>query len=99
MMENKESFPMNQKLTLALALTVGLFVGGILSHYLLPISVFAQSQTPVLISASAQPVALTTTQGTKLGDYYPNQGAIKLSPVVKLRVNKTGQTVTLELSR
>jgi len=90
---------MNLKLALALTLALGLLCGGITSHYFFPVSAFAQSQTPVLIPAPAQPLALTTMQGTKLAEFDASQGKIRLSPVVKLRINKTDRTVTLELSK
>jgi hypothetical protein len=89
---------MNPKLNLTFALAVGLLGGSILAHYLSPMSVFAQSQAPVLISTPAQHLALTTGLGAKLGDLYLEQGTIKLSPLVKLHMNKTDRTVTLELS-
>lgn len=90
---------MNPKLTLVLTLALGLLSGGILSHYCFPVSVFAQSQAPVLIPASAQPLALTTMQGIKLADFYADQGTIKLWPVVELHIKKTDRTVTIELSK
>ncbi len=84
---------MNQKLNLALALTLGLLGGGILSHVALP-TVFAQAQ-PTLIH---ERMTLTTGQGTKVGDFDPNQGTIKLSPIVKVRVTQADAAVTLELN-
>ena len=89
---------MNRTSTLTLVLAIGLLGGGIISHYLLPIPVFAQSDGPVLIPASPQHVALITESGTKLGDLDLNQGTIKLSPIVKLRLSKTNNKVNLELS-
>lgn len=85
---------MNQKLNLALALTAGLLGGGILSHVALP-TVSAQSQ-PTLIQG--QRITLATGQGTRVGDFDPTQGTIKLSPVVKVRVTHTDGAVSLELS-
>jgi hypothetical protein len=85
---------MNQKLSLILALTLGLIGGGVLSRVVLP-TVFAQSQ-PTRIDV--QPMALTTGQGIKVGDLDLNRGTIKLSPVVKVRVAHTDGAVTLELS-
>jgi hypothetical protein len=89
---------MNAKLNLTLALALGLLAGGILSHHLSPMRVFAQSKAPVLVPDSAQHVALTTGRGVKLGDLEVQQGTIKLSPMVKLDVNKTDRTITLALS-
>ena len=85
---------MNQELSLTLALTLGLLGGGILSRVMLP-TVFAQSQPT---RAYVQPMTLTTGQGTKVGDLDLNRGAIKLSPVVKIRVAHTDGAVTLELT-
>ena len=39
-----------------------------------------------------------TGLGTKLGDFDPTQGTIKLVPIVKLQIQKTDLTVTVELS-
>lgn len=83
---------MKHKLDLALALAVGLVGGSVLSHSLLT-TVFAQTPTPF-----AQRTTLTTGQGTKVGDFEADQGTIKLSPVVKVRVTRGNGTVTLELS-
>jgi hypothetical protein len=96
MMKGGETVHMNQKLNLAIALALGLFGGVILSHF--PMPVFAQSQPPVLMPASAQRVTLTTGLGIKLGDLDLTQGTIKLSPVVKLHLEKTDRTVSLELT-
>jgi len=85
---------MNQKLSLTLALTLGLLGGGVLSRVMLP-TVFAQSQ-PTLIHV--QPMTLTTGQGKKVGDLDLTRGTLKLSPIVKIRVAHTDGTVTLELS-
>ena len=89
---------MNQKTSLGFALAVGLLGGGILSHCLSPTPVFAQSRTPILISAPGQHVALTTGSGIKVEDMDLAQGTIKLFPVVTLQMAKTNRTVTLELS-
>jgi hypothetical protein len=91
-MESEKRF-MNQKLKLAFALAVGLLGGGILSHYLSPMPVFAQSQQPLRVTG---PIALVTGQGTKVGDVDFNQSTIKLSTAVKIRMAKTDRTVTLE---
>jgi hypothetical protein len=84
---------MNQKLKLAFTLAVGLLGGGILSHYVSPISVFAQSHKPLQVTG---PIALLTGQGTKVGNVDFNQNTIKLSTAVKVRMAKTDRTVTLE---
>ena len=93
---------MNQRLNvifaLIFALAVGLLGGGILSHYLSPMPVLAQSGGPLLISPPAQRVALMTGLGIKLGDMDLAQGTIKLFPIVTVHVAKTDQTVTLELT-
>jgi hypothetical protein len=81
-----------QTLKLTSALAIGLVGGTILAHYLSPISVFAQSLAPT------NRVALMTGLGTKLGDFDPAQGTIKLVPIVKLQIQKNDRTVTLELS-
>lgn len=88
----------NQKLNLIIVLAIGVLGGSILSHYLLPMPVFAQSQAPVLVPGSAQHVTLATASGINLGDFDLNKGTIKLFPVVKLHMDKTDRTVTLELS-
>jgi hypothetical protein len=85
---------MNQKLSLTLALTLGLLGGGLLSRVMLP-TVFAQSQ-PTRIYV--QPTALTTGKGIKVGNLDLTQGTIKLSPVVKIRIAHTDGAVTLELT-
>ena len=85
---------MNQKLGLTLALTAGLLGGWILSHVALP-TVSAQSQ-PTLIQG--QRMTLATGQGTKVGDFDPTKGTIKLSPVMKVHVTHTDGAVSLELS-
>jgi hypothetical protein len=97
-MKPGESASMKQRLNLVLMLAVGLLGGSILSHYLLPTTAFAQSSTAVLIPSSAEQTQLTTARGSKFGDMDLNRGTIKLSPVVKVLVNKTDQTVTIELS-
>jgi hypothetical protein len=73
---------MNQKLNLTLALAIGLVGGGILSHYLSPTPVLAQSQAPILIPAPTQRISLNTGLGTKMGDLDLNQGTVKLWPGV-----------------
>ena len=83
---------MTQNLKLICALAAGLLGGAILAHYLSPISVFAQSLAPT------KRVALMTGLGTKLGDFDPTEGTIKLVPIVKLHIQKTDRTVTVELS-
>jgi hypothetical protein len=85
---------MNQKMSLPYALTLGLLAGGILSLVALS-TVSAQSQ-PTLVHG--QHMTLTTGQGTKVGDFDPDQGTIKLSPIVKVRVTQADGAVTLELS-
>jgi hypothetical protein len=83
---------MTQNLKLTCALAIGLLGGMTLSHYLSPISAFAQSLAPT------KRVALMTGLGTKLGDFDPTQGTIKLVPIVKLQIQKTDRAVTVELS-
>ena len=39
-----------------------------------------------------------TGLGTKVGDFDPTQGTIKLIPIVKFQIQKTDRTVTVELS-
>ena len=85
---------MNQKLKLALAIAVGL-IGGVLSSYLSPTSVFAQSRESVRLTG---PIALVTGLGTKIGEVDLKQRTIKLNPNVKVRFENTDRTVTLELS-
>jgi hypothetical protein len=84
---------MTQNLRLTCTLAIGLLGGTILSHYVSPISVFAQS-----LVAPTERVALVTGLGTKLGDFDPTQGTIKLIPIVKFQIQKTDRTVTLQLS-
>jgi hypothetical protein len=69
---------MSQNLKLTCALAIGLIGGAILSHYLSPVAVFAQSLAPT------KRVALMNGRGTKLGDFDAVQGTIKLVPIVKL---------------
>jgi hypothetical protein len=82
---------MTHNLKLTSALAIGLLGGTILSHYLSPISVFAQSLAPT------KRLALMTGLGTKVGDFDPVEGTIRLVPIVQLRINKTDRTVTLEI--
>jgi hypothetical protein len=65
-----------------------------LSRVALP-TVLAQSQPTVI---NGQRMTLTTGQGTKVGDFDPNQGTIKLLPVVKVRFTHTDGAVSIELS-
>src|SRR6516225_2862184 len=99
MMDARRNTVVSSKLTLAVAFAVGLLGGSILFKYVSRVSVMAQSQAPTLISPSSQPLRLTTAGGMTLGDFYADQGSIKLFPIVKLRIGKTAQTVTLELSK
>ena len=86
---------MNQKLKLTLALSIGLLGGGTLTHFLSPAPVFAQTQLPVL---TLHHMALVTRDGVTLGDFNSDEGTIKLSPVVKLNIQRTDRTVTIEIS-
>jgi hypothetical protein len=83
---------MSQTLKLACALAIGLVGGTMLALYLSPMSVFAQTLAPT------NRVELMTGLGTKLGYFDPTQGTIRLVPIVKLQIQKTDRTVTLELS-
>jgi hypothetical protein len=82
---------MTQNLKLTCALAIGLLGGATLSHYLSPISVFAQSQI------FPKQVPLMTGLGTRLADFDSTQGTIKLVPVVTLQIHRTDRTITLEL--
>jgi|KBSMisStandDraft_5_1062788.scaffolds.fasta_scaffold61613_4 hypothetical protein len=84
-----------KKLTLVLALTVGLFAGSVLTYCLLPMSVSAQSNQ---LTDVAGPIVVSTALGVKLVEFYPNEGRIKLSKGEwKFTAKQTDKTVTIEL--
>ena len=96
-MKGGEHSHMKQKLHLTFALAVGVLGGSILSHSLVP-TVFAQAKAPTLIPGPEQRMTLTTARGIKVAEFDPNQGTIKLFPIVGLRASRTEQTVTIELT-
>jgi hypothetical protein len=79
---------MNRTLTLTLALAAGM-LGGLFSHYLEPMPVYAQAQTPVPKEIRAQNFVLVNAQGVEVGlmGFNP-QGR----PVIKL-VDEHGRTL------
>jgi hypothetical protein len=99
MMVGRRNTVVSSKLTVAVAFAVGLLGGGIPFKYVSLVAVIAQSYAPMVMPSSSQPLRFTTTGGMTLSNFYADQGSIKLSPLVKLRIGKTAQTVTLELSR
>ena len=81
---------MNKKLSSVLVVCAVL-VGGILFHCLSQGRLHAQVLAPKVVS-------LVTNSGTTLGEFYSEQGILKLSPGVKFVVGRTDKTVTLELT-
>ena len=80
---------MNQKLALALAVLAG-FVGGILSQYVSPSRVYAQTPTKV----SAQVFDLVDEKGAYLGGFMAARGTIFFT----LRSNKNDGTASLHFT-
>ena len=65
---------MSHKMNLAFALAAGLF-GGLLSHYVWPQPVQAQSQAPAPKEIRAQSVVLVNDKGTVLGTFAYDEGS------------------------
>ena len=69
-----------RKLNLALALASGL-VGGIVAHYLAPLSVEAQSPAPVPTEVRARSFILVNDKGTVVGKFSAEPGS---RPAIRL---------------
>jgi hypothetical protein len=79
---------MNRNLNLVLALAAGL-LGGLISRYISPVAVLAQTQTPVPREIRSQSFVLVNAQGVAMGLMgFDPQGR----PVMKL-VDERGRTI------